>query len=43
MFDDAVGVQRLAAYAAGADVPIEGYWTEADIEAFEAFEAERQV
>ena len=43
MFDDAGGVQRLAAYAAGADVPIEGYWTDADIDSFETFEAERQV
>ncbi|MEM7288394.1 MAG: DNA methyltransferase, partial [Actinomycetota bacterium] len=41
MFDDAGGVQRLAAYAAGADVPIEGYWSEADIASFEMFEAER--
>ena len=43
MFDDAGGVQRLAAYAAGADVPIEGYWSDADLDGFEPFEAGRQV
>lgn len=35
MFDDAAVSQRLAAYAAGSDMPIAGFWTEADIEKFE--------
>jgi len=42
MFDDAAVSQRLAAYAAGVQVPIAGFWTDADIAEFEEF-TERQV
>ncbi len=36
MFDEAGGVRRLAAYASGCDMPMVGFWTEAEIETFEA-------
>ena len=42
MFDDEAVTKRLAAYAAGQDVPIAGFWTEEDIAEFEEF-TERQV
>ena len=42
MFDDSGGVQRLAQYAKGVTVPIEGYWTDADIRDFEGFEVKGQ-
>jgi hypothetical protein len=36
MFDDGAVSQRLASYAAGSDMPIAGFWSEDDIEKFEA-------
>lgn len=36
MFDDAAVNHRLVAYAAGVDVPIPGFWSDDDIEYFEA-------
>lgn len=41
MFDDAAVSQRLVAYANGVDVPLPGFWSDGDIEYFEALGVER--
>ena len=41
MFDDVAVSQRLVAYATGVDVPIPGFWSDSDIEYFEALGVER--